>query len=501
MSKKMKKIIPFVMFATLLAGCSTDVQLKDGEDKTVVKENSDYELDLTTYQDIFDDLFASNGAETAARELVYRIAKQVVENVDSTDENTKALEAGLLGKAGDNYIVAGKNLGYERLAKKVKEKFNSYYNSAYKTNGLFDERLLANSLRSSGYNIELPDNYYKETKDNLLGYGDLADKLTGDYSELIEEKLLKDIYLELLKEEYIITQHPEYLKSTQTSSETAYSAYSKVKYVEYFSYTPTKSSDANKINEKLEASLNTLLDSKNAADDKMVSKAEFKELVTTDFEPVVREYDLEALTKEFAKIDYKNPTEKYLNIYDATEKAKLSKSEISEAETLINSYSANGSYSIYDGYDLKELNVYSKLYYNDMVVSTKSSTVINTNIDSKLKLANDKLAESLTENGFLDYYNNGNPFFKLDGTYYIVRVQPIYNHKYVAAKDGKEAAVLTSSNEALLDAVELLATHSSYTSNTIKFYLDQFYEAEKLTLHNEEVYEYLKSTYSFNIED
>ena len=29
MSKKMKKIIPFVMFATLLAGCSTDVEIKD----------------------------------------------------------------------------------------------------------------------------------------------------------------------------------------------------------------------------------------------------------------------------------------------------------------------------------------------------------------------------------------------------------------------------------------------------------------------------------------
>ena len=176
---------------------------------------------------------------------------------------------------------------------------------------------------------------------------------------------------------------------------------------------------------------------------------------------------------------------------------KLSKSEIADAESLINSYSNNGSYSIYDGYDLKQLAINSKEFYKDAVVSTKSSTVINTNIDSKLKLANDKLADSLTENGFLDYYNNDNPLFKLDGTYYIVRVETIYNHKYVAStKESK-----SSSEAALLDAVELLATHSSYTSNTIKFYLDQFYEAEKLTLHNEEVYEYLKTTYNFNIED
>lgn len=496
MTKKMKKIIPFVMFATLLAGCSTDVTLKDGDDKTVVKENANYELDLTTYQEIFDDLFTASGAETTAKELVYRIAKSVVENIDSEDEKTKALEQGLLGAQG-TYKVAGYTFTRERLANKVKEKFNSYYTSTYKTNGLFDERLLANSLRASGYNVELPTNYYKETKDSLLKYGDLADKLTGDYSELIEEKFLKDIYLELLKEEYIITQHPEYLKSTQTSSETAYSAYSKVKYVEYFSYTPTKSSDANKINEQLEAALNDLLATKNESADKTVTKEEFKNLVTTSFEPVVRAYDLEALDKEFAKIDYKNPTDKYLNIYDAEEKAKLSKSEISEAESLINSYSNSGSYSIYDGYDLKELSIQSKLYYNDMVVSTKSSTVINSNIDGKLKLANDKLADALTENGFLDYYNNDNPLFKLDGTYYIVRVQTIYNHKYVA--ETKES--LTSSQEAILDAVELLATHSSYTSNTVKFYLDQFYDAEKLTLHNEEVYEYLKSTYSFNIED
>ena len=498
MNKGMKKVIPFVLFATLLSGCSKDLTIKDGEDKTVVKENAEYELDLTNYQEIFDDLFASNGAETASKELVYRIAKQVVETIDSTDEKTKKLEEGLLGKDG-TYIVAGYTFKKQRLAEKVKDKLNSYYTSAYKKDGLFDERLLANSLRLSGYNIELPDDYYKETENNLLRYGKLADRLTGDYSELIEEKLLKDIYLELLKEEYIITQHPEYLKSTQTSSETAYSAYSKVKYVEYFSYTPTKSSDANKINEKIESALNKVLDTKNkmTGDEKRLTKDEFKLLVTAQFEPVVKEYDFANLTKEFDKIDYKKKAEGYLNIYDEAEKAKLSKAEISEAESLINSYSSNGSYSIYDGYDMKELEIKNKKYYNDMVVSTKSSTVINSSIDGKLKLANDKLDDVLTENGFLDYYNNGNPLFKLDGTYYMVRVETIYNHKYVA--ETKES--LTSSDAALLDAIELLATHSSYTSNTVKFYLDQFYDAEKLTLHNEEVYEYLKSTYSFNIED
>lgn len=498
MNKGMKKVIPFVLFATLLSGCSKDLTIKDGEDKTVVKENAEYELDLTNYQEIFDDLFASNGAETASKELVYRIAKQIVETIDSTDEKTKKLEEGLLGKDG-TYIVAGYTFKKQRLAEKVKDKLNSYYTSAYKKDGLFDERLLANSLRLSGYNIELPDDYYKETENNLLRYGKLADRLTGDYSELIEEKLLKDIYLELLKEEYIITQHPEYLKSTQTSSETAYSAYSKVKYVEYFSYTPTKSSDANKINEKIESALNKVLDTKNkmTGDEKRLTKDEFKLLVTAQFEPVVKEYDFANLTKEFDKIDYKKKAEGYLNIYDEAEKAKLSKAEISEAESLINSYSSNGSYSIYDGYDMKELEIKNKKYYNDMVVSTKSSTVINSSIDGKLKLANDKLDDVLTENGFLDYYNNGNPLFKLDGTYYMVRVETIYNHKYVA--ETKES--LTSSDAALLDAIELLATHSSYTSNTVKFYLDQFYDAEKLTLHNEEVYEYLKSTYSFNIED
>ena len=57
MNKGMKKVIPFVLFATLLSGCSKDLTIKDGEDKTVVKENAEYELDLTNYQEIFDDLF------------------------------------------------------------------------------------------------------------------------------------------------------------------------------------------------------------------------------------------------------------------------------------------------------------------------------------------------------------------------------------------------------------------------------------------------------------
>ena len=85
MKKNMKKIIPFVMFATLLTSCSNELTIKDGEDKTVVKENANYELDLTNYQEIFDDLFATNGAETASKELVYRIAKHVVDTIDSTD--------------------------------------------------------------------------------------------------------------------------------------------------------------------------------------------------------------------------------------------------------------------------------------------------------------------------------------------------------------------------------------------------------------------------------
>ena len=93
MAKNIKKIIPFVMFATLLSSCSNELTLKDGEDKTIVKENASYEdLDLTTYQEVFDDLFTASGAVVASQELIYRIAKQIVENIDSEDEKTQKLE-------------------------------------------------------------------------------------------------------------------------------------------------------------------------------------------------------------------------------------------------------------------------------------------------------------------------------------------------------------------------------------------------------------------------
>lgn len=494
--KKMKKLIPFVMTAALLAGCSQELGLKD-QDKTVVNvENAGEDINLTTNQEIFEKLFESQGASAVANEIVYTIAKDLV----NKSENN------LLGKKG-TYKVAGYTFEYERLAEKIKDKFDGYYTATYKKNGLFNEKLLINSLLNSGYNIAVPAVYYEETTDNLLGYKELADQLKGDYTQLIEKTLIKDVYLELLKEEYIFEVHSDYLKSTSTSSETAYSAYAKAKYVEYFSYTPSKSSEANEINTKITNELDALLETKA---DAAVTKDEFKNLVVNKFESILKEYELDNLVKEFAKINYKAADgiyskgtvgvleekykDKYLNIYDAAEKAKLTNDEITEATSLISTYSSNSSYSIFNGYELKQLDVANKKYYNDLVVSTKSSTVINSSIDAKLKVNNDKL--DLT-NGFLDYYNNNNPLFKLDGTYYIVRVEPIYNHKYVKATDKVEK----SSDAAILDAVELLATHSSYTSNAIKYYLDEYYEAGNLVLHNEDVYNYLNETYNFKIEE
>lgn len=508
MNKNIKKVIPFMLFATLLAGCTSDLTVANG-DKTIagVKEGATakYELDLKTYQEIFDELFETEGAATVANEIVYRIAKSVVES--STNN--------LLGEAG-TFKVAGATISNKRLAERITEKFDQYYTSTYKSNGLFNERLLVNSLRNSGYNIVVgPEGYYEETIDSLLGHDDLATKLKCDYSALINEKLIKDIYTELLKEEYIFTKHiktdgtvTNILQSTDRYDDDDYSAYSKTKYVEYFSYTPGKASEASEINDQLVAKLEDLINTLPTGTTK-VSKDAFETLVNDEFESIIEAYELEKLAEDFATINYKaakneyavgtyedNFKGEYLDIYDETEKAKLTADEISEAKTAISTYSGNGSYSIYHGYDLKKIETMNKTYYKDLVVSSKSSSIINTSIDSKLKLSNSDLP--LTENGFLDYYNNGNPLFKLDGTYYIVRVEPIYNYKYVSGS-GDDIVKESSSAEAILDAVELLATHSSYTSNTVKYYLDLFHKEGKLAIHNEEVYEYLHSTYSFTI--
>lgn len=509
MNKNVKKVIPFMLFATLLAGCTSDLTVANG-DKTIagVKEGAtvENELDLKTYQEIFDELFETSGAATAANELVYRIAKSVV---DASTNN-------LLGEAG-TFKIAGATISNKRLAEKITEKFEQYYTSTYKSNGLFNERLLVNSLRNSGYDVKVgAAGYYEETIDSLLGHDDLATKLKCDYTDLIEEKIMKDVYIELLKEEYIFTKHiktdgsvKNILQSTQNFSVNAYSQYAKTKYVEYFSYTPSKASEANEINDKLVEKLENLIAGLPQGTTK-VSKEAFETLVNDEFESIIEEYELEKLAEDFATINYKaaegkyaagtyedNFKGEYLNIYDAAEKAKLTTDEISEATSAISTYSGNGSYSIYHGYDLKKIDTMNKSYYKDLVVSSKSSSIVNSSIDSKLKLNNDELP--LTENGFLDYYNNGNPLFKLDGTYYIVRVEPIYNYKFVSGT-GENVVKESSSAEAILDAVELLATHSSYTSNTVKYYLDLFKEEGKLAIHNEAVYEYLKDNYSFSLE-
>ena len=123
------------------------------------------------------------------------------------------------------------------------------------------EQTLQNTLVMAQKTADDIKNTAQDEADNIIKNArakmqESVDELTKESEtrkrEFAETKKQFDIYrakmeallisqLELLKEEYIFEVHSDYLKSTSTSSETAYSAYAKAKYVEYFSYTPSKS--------------------------------------------------------------------------------------------------------------------------------------------------------------------------------------------------------------------------------------------------------------------
>ena len=463
--KKGLKLFPFALAALMLVGCSSrPIGPANGNDQ-IFNENT------MSYQEFYDEMYSKhNGSQDAAKELIFQVAKKVV----NESETFKKLDGGVNG-----LIESRRN-----------DVLDGFYTSTYKKNGLFKEELLVEDLTNKGYELKLKENktgFYEETfedgKKGLLGYNDLHDKLNYDYSEYLEKEADYDIYLQLLKEEYILTEKSKYFDDKR------------IRKVQFFKYTPDTPSKADEIQGKIENIIENELKAKGD-----ISSKRFEELSQTSFQDAVDAASLDKVAKEYAIINDAPKSEaelkykdKYLldayidEITGVTEK-KLSDKQKDDVVSAYNSYTNNGAYNKETGYELKQIDAYNKLGYKEGFISSddNSSTLVQSDIDTLIKKNHDQLEKNKIvfndkTTSLLDATGSGATVFKKDSSYFVVRVEEITNK--------------TEGIDYVLGA-KALTKNTTNVKNAVAHYLEKC----EVNIYEETLYNYLKDTFGFDKE-
>lgn len=507
-----KKHIALLMSLALLSGCSTSsIKVKDG--KSPLVSGGDPSVESITLQTLYNKLYSESGVSLASKEIVDQIAQKVL------------LEAYLTEEEVNNVV-----------AKRVKEYFNTYYTNTYKVDGYFNESLLINALRKQGYNISA-DEFYVETfadlKDPNYKYTDLVDHLKGDYSDLINRKFAYDARLELLKEQYIL-QEKETLFTT-----------TRIRKVEYIALPSLgNDSDDSKLVATLESKVQNYLvtENSNFKDLSLELEEAYREYkldsLAKEFAPInYKALDMEEDNKKYEEgdlyghlaLDYEyDYTDRYINVYskryrqeqiftdvggniqielryvedilgnyEKNENGDYVKvdnpyleSKVSEVKSRMSTYSNNGARSIYLGYEEKQQNIYNTKYYTKKVGLNTSAfgTTITSDIDAQVFKAWTSVnlvkyqKEGLPkDSNLLDYYGTNDAVFKVDGTFYVVKV----------------TNVSADSDELLkLEGAKALTQVSANVKDALKHYMTTY----NLLVHEEALYTYLENTYSYTSE-
>lgn len=279
---------------------------------------------------------------------------------------------------------------------------------SYNYDGEFDEELLCKYLRSESYNVDCVP-----VSDSPLD----SKYFTYDYSDYIEKELNYDIYLKMLKVQYIVDTQPKLLNK------------SKGRLVEYYSVSRSSSTDID-TRKTLEEQLNEIL--KSQSDEKPKDLGYLGELK--------RNKEMETIDEELEKIfTSSDDTFKYLAKYTTC---------------------GNKKCTLGQGEDYQKELVQNKEYYSSEVVKGDNTSILF-----------DKAREVLFGNNIADYLYDafGNnetyllsPAYENDGksepnlndiiifdgssTYYVVKVKIID----AVTEDFAEKAMLA---EMLLDSV------------------------------------------------
>ncbi len=330
-----------------------------------------------------------------------------------------------------------------RYDAKMAEKMDELIESGnYEVDGEFDEELLVKSLKASLYNVTCENNEYGPTykTDGVT----VDEYLLCDYSDYKEKALKVDVINEILNEKYI---YDKVLKDKTNLLTTK-----KARVVEYVSISSSDEDAWDFITEKV----NEL-----AASDSTLTLEEIKDSW------------VEKLITDIGE-----------------EYAKIGTSEDSNG-SILSDYTGGYKYSKEEGLHLKKQEVYEESYYDDVVITSDSNSILNST-----------LVERILSDNVLDA--NVSKTIKINNSYYLVsplagsnvdasdiRITDTSNSKYYLVKVD---VINSESNEDLIyRAVKVLATNESLVSDSVNYYLEQ--NKNNISVHDEEVYAYLKTQY------
>lgn len=412
MKKRISAIAATIALTALVTSCASTankITLSAGD--TPIASSPNENVTASTYQKIYDDLYAQNGPQFALTEIVYQIGR-------------------------DLFIKSGRD--QKEWDERVEKEINDAFLSAYVLDDEYNEELFASSLKSQGYNIVCSARPFKGTAEHFPKYGSVASALTCDYSDYARKKLDPKIAEQFLREEYILSQKPIYFDNKI------------IRRMQYFTFSPLTYVDQDKYS------------------------AEFASYVTSakssDFESLVlgengldaqwRKEKRDDIEEEFALIDYTLSSEKYKdrykNIFDMTEhNSTLKASLISEVEK----YSDSGARSIFKGYAQRLMELENKIYYRDIVGTNEGDKYIADDIDKKIFKKDEYLLRD--DYGYLRVQQGSDSIchHAANSAYYIVKVTPIDAKSTLAEKRlGAQA----------------LARNPSNSKNAVAYYLEQY---------------------------
>lgn len=432
----MKKTIKFIGASlcglTLLAGCNN-------------KENPKVNANI------------KNGDEVTLDGLKDGISnvtlKQIYEDMKSNQAN-ELLADKLIEIVGD--LVLNNDVWKARYEAKAKEKIEELaQKSDYKnSNGEYDEQLLVNALKAQLYSITCePDIYgptYKDSSKTIIEKYTLC-----DYTDYINRALKVEILTELLNEKYV---YDKVLKDKPTLIDTK-----RTRIVEYITLDGSNDDAFSFITEA-------------------VSKLKAENSTTT----------LETIKDEWIEKLIKEIDDKYSKINTIDDKDGA----------ILKEFTNEFNYSKEEGLRIKKKAVYDGNYYNNEVINNDNKDILNSTLVERI------LSENVLEDSSRKTFKiNGNYYLvsplangsvderdiRITDTssstkkYYLIRVETM--PKYSDLSEEEKA-----SNEKIYDAVKLIATNTTLVADSVKYYLEQ--HKNSISIHDEDIYNYLKAQYS-----
>lgn len=347
-------------------------------------------------------------------------------------------------------LVLSDQVWKDRYDAKVEEKLLELAkDTTYQVNGHFNEELLVKSLRAGLYNVTCNNNEYGP----IYAAGsdiEVEKYMICDYSDYVKKNLNLEILTELLNEKYIydkvMVDKPDILSTK------------KARIVEYVAISYT-SSDEKKLDEFIAQSVKELA-------------AESSSTTLESIKDAWKNKKIEELMEKYNKIGTKD---------DAN-------------GSILSEFTGGYLYSKEEGLKIAKEKIYANAdeYYKADIITSDSKAILTEALVSRL-LNENILSETAKRT------------IKINGSYYLIapwagtanikpsdiRIKDTTNSKYYLVKVD---VINNDSSDALkYDAVKVLATNSSLVSDSINYYLDKY--KNEISVHDDEIYAYLKTQY------